>query len=392
MEYKTLESWFIRRHKYLVLDSKSPRGIIWDSMTSPKVFEVTDFNFNYSNVAVSSRYLFFPVLITGAGWDPDHWIFHVRNAVTGEWVQTYRIKSGSYRIQHPFVFKGTRGGERGEKYLFFHSDYQISRITIGDKIPLEGDGGAAEQSEGEKHTDKLRLSIKDFGQVGDKLYTLENQRVIIWDPETLKSLRSIHVGNASVVFPVPFKLNPQVQLEAQDTSLLALNTGMDLVDAEARAEREGNEVTTGKSKPLLRTFGQTIGLWFWSDGKILEKSGPDVTGEKAYTVLDSDWNELWKLETHGKVHYRPYESGFLIVFDSNTSTIAIRRNDGKGPEKQDSVCHDILKMKGPFGIGRVEEIPLSKKEQDQDTERFSNFIFSVSPLPKDLAGVIGKFI
>lgn len=351
-ETKTvLKDLCLRKHKFLLLSEGNWTAAIWSPFTKHKILTVRGHISKMREIAIGSKFAFFPAHInTGTGWA---WIIEAFDLETGEKVQTYAIEDRPSGVMNFFVFK--------DKYLFFTSSLftsssRINRITLG-----EGDT-KSKAIKGEEVVAANPAYVSEFGEVKDWIFSFQREKIVIWDPETLETLRSVHIGRMERGFVVP------------NTNLIGMNEYPFLVNAE-----------TFERVKLPTEVPDENCVYFFPDRKILKETGYRTA--KKYTVLDSDWKELCELEQ--PYFYRPYDSDSFLVFAKGTGNFMIRKFDGT--KVYEDCVSDRFLSKG-VKISDAVEIPLSKEEQAQETQRLSDFLLSATPVAKDIAGVISRFI
>lgn len=351
---RPLRNLFLRKHKFLILDSEGPRAVIWDPLSAeaPKILNVQ--NSLASLPAVTSHHIYFPVLNIPVSGAISYWTFEVFEVKSGKKIQTHRVEKNPYRIQHSVVI--------GE-WLFFDDQFRIFRINlVNGKIGEE-----------ETVSENLKL-VLDLGRFQDKLFAVHGNRLVIWDPDKFESLERIYAGGADRAFPIP------------GTGLIVLNGTLNIVDVETNEETK-----------LTRPWADVENFWFFPDGRMLKR----VKGKnpRMYAVI-GDRKKPWShtLPLKSGLGYRVYDSGLLLTFSINGNKLEVETVP-KGDSKPEKLCSDSLVWKeaheyplpNRIPIGDVIEIPLSETERNQEAERFSRVI-SVAPIPKDIAKVIGKFI
>lgn len=368
-----LQDLCLRRHRFFFLDYESRNAVIWNQNADHKFLEIPNFVYRLRDFSFSSRFIFSRTLLGGGEEERLFLGFYVFDIETGEKVQTYKTETGEYRSGSVifFVFK--------DKYLFFTSQSLIHRITLEredrkDQAMLDGQdsapGALGMRNQRDRKVIKeeeefIKLNpeyVTEFGGVGDWIFTFQEEKIVIWDPETFETLRSIRIGQMKEGFVIP------------NTKLIGVNAYPFLVNGE-----------TLEKVQLPSDLLEENRVCFFPDGKILVET--NYSAVRDYTMLDRDWKKVQDFKSRN--FHLPYDSDSFLVFAKGTGNVIIQKFDGT--RLYSDFVSDGSFLKG-MKISDAVEIPLSHSEQDQETQRFSNFLLSVTPVAKDIARVIGKFI
>lgn len=339
MSCERLKEYFVRKHKFLLLP-ESEKPVIWDPFKR-RISVPVEIRSDVTTVlmGVDSQYLVFDISdLRGTLLE-----FEVFDTKKGKAFQLYFI-ARNVNFSEGFIFAGK------SKYLFLRTENSISRITFGDE-GLRGE---------EKKIENMD-QIRQIGQVGDKIFALHELKVTIFDPETLLVLRVIPTGGYRA-------------LEIPWTSAL-------LIDESTKLDTE-----TGEKICIGEECKYSDSIHFFPDGRVLKNTSTYIPGGKRKECrILKDWKEVSAFNALDAIKCVPYSDEFVLEVTVNGVSVLTTEGEDIAFDFFPGRENDIT----PWD---AIEIPLSKAEMDEDTERFSNLIFSAAPVPRDIARVIGKFI